>query len=46
MSKWKERKTRDNIEKYKKTSFHIHENGDVYIKTPNHIHVSHHIDIS
>ena len=30
---------------YTKTAFPIHEEGDMYIKTPNHIHVNHHIDI-
>lgn len=45
MSEWKEHKLGDNIDMYTKTGFPIHEKGDVYIKTPNHIHVNHHIDI-
>ena len=30
----------DTNDMYTKTAFLIHEKGDVYIKTPNHIHVN------
>ena len=33
----------DTNDMYTKTGFPIHEKGDVYIKTPNRIHVRHHI---
>lgn len=46
MSEWKGHKLGDNIDMYTKTGFPIHEEGNMHIKTLNHIHVNHHIDIS
>lgn len=33
------------VDTYMKATFPIYENGNVYIKTPNHIHIDYNMDI-